>query len=104
MRIALVILSAIAVTAGIVAPAAQSPQIVSGPPLTTRTAAGASMAPQVSGDGQSIVFASHAKNLTTNHFGGLNLNIFRRDLLNNRTELVSVDQTGTAGGDDDSSF
>src|SRR4051812_12807491 len=104
MRVALLVLSMIAVTVRIGAAAQPSPQIVSGPSLMTRTAAGASMAPQVSADGRFIVFASHAKNLTTNRFAGLNLNIFRRDLLNNRTELISVDQTGTAGGDDDSSF
>src|SRR4051812_13012198 len=104
MRVALLVLSMIAVTVRIGAAAEQSPQIVSGLPLTTRTAAGASMAPQVSADGQFTVFASHAKNLTANRFAGLSLNIFRRDLFNNRTELVSVDQTGVAGGDDDSSF
>jgi Tol biopolymer transport system component len=83
---------------------AQTPRLASAPAPLSQTAAGSSLAPILSEDGRYVVFASHAKNLTTNAFQALSLNIFHRDLVRGSTVLVSVDQSGNAGGDDDSSF
>src|SRR3954452_17645097 len=53
--------------------AQQNPQLVSGAPLTSSTAAGTSSAAQVSSNGRYVFFLSHAKNLTTNDVSGLSL-------------------------------
>jgi Tol biopolymer transport system component len=83
---------------------ADSVRVASESLLISRTAAGSSFAPQLSADGRYVVFTSFAKNLTTNHFSGLALNIFRRDLIAGETVLVSVDATRSTDGNDNSAF
>jgi len=70
---------------------------------------GSSEMPVVSADGRYILFASTAKNLTllTNAAPMTAptlpaLNVFLRDCASNTTTLVSVDLTGTGGGNGDS--
>jgi Tol biopolymer transport system component len=79
-----------------------SPLLISKAYESGVTAAGNSSAPVLSGDGRFVVFVSHARNLTTNHFSELALNVFRHDLASGETLLVSCDSTGTTGGDDNS--
>src|SRR3954464_5191434 len=83
---------------------AQQPRIVSSPAIPSGTAAGTSFAPPLSADGRYVMFASHAKDLTTNRFSGFGLNLFRRYLLTGETVLISADLSGNGGGDDDSPF
>jgi Tol biopolymer transport system component len=67
------------------------------------TAAGASFAPQFSGDGQSVLFLSLAANLVTNHHQSSSLNVFVRQLGTGRAVLISAKRTGTGGGNAPSS-
>jgi uncharacterized repeat protein (TIGR01451 family) len=53
--------------------------------------------PSISGDGRYVVFASGVQNLVTNDFTYQD-DIFIRDRLTDTTALVSVNQTGTNGG------
>ena len=78
--------------------------VTSPPVLASQTAAGASLAPQLSANGRYVLFLSHAKNLTTNHLTGMALNLFRRDLVAKETILISTDLSGNAGGDENSPF
>jgi hypothetical protein len=70
---------------------------------------GDSWAPVISPDGRYVLFASTANNLvlTTNNnpIPGLcpqRLNVFLRDRTNGTTTLISVNLSGTAGGNGDS--
>ena len=60
----------------------------------------------ISPDGRYVLFASKANNLTlTNHFNlsaPFRFNVFLRDSLNHTTTLISVNQNGTGGGNQDS--
>jgi Tol biopolymer transport system component len=60
----------------------------------------------VSADGRYVLFASTASNLTlTNRFNlsaPFRFNVFLRDTLNHTTTLVSVNQSGAGGGNQDS--
>ena len=69
----------------------------------TGTAAGdsSSFAPQISGDGNHVLFYSLADDLTANDTNG-NTNVFERNLTTNTTQLVSVNDAGTNGGNDTS--
>ncbi len=51
-----------------------------------------------------MVFVSQANNLVTNDNQAPHLDVFVRDLLNGTTTLVSVNRTGTGGGDKDSNY
>lgn len=78
-----------------------SPQIqpVSAPGPSVTSGGGNSFTPSLSGDGLFVVFVSQANNLVTNDNLDLYLDVFVRDLVNNRTALVSVNASGTGGGD-----
>jgi Tol biopolymer transport system component len=52
----------------------------------------------ISADGRFVLFLSSASNLATNGGNGRFLDVFLRDRTNNTTTLVSVDLTGTGGG------
>jgi len=64
---------------------------------------------RLSADGRFAVFASRARNLVTAitypaSAGGQSfLQIYARDLVNNRTQLVSIDPAGLSAGNDDAS-
>ena len=79
---------------------------------------GDSYVPAIAGDGRSVAFLSRASNLTSGEFGdfngggeaivaaggpggGAHIQLFRRDLTTNRTELLSrnIELTGGANGD-----
>jgi len=59
---------------------AADPSAVSGPLRPSVTPVGSSFSPQFSADGRYIVFASHAKNLTTNTLLAFALNVYRYEL------------------------
>ncbi len=65
---------------------------------------GGSFAPIISGNGQYVVFASHANNLVTNDDNADFLDIFLRNLSAGTTRLVSVNSTGLGGGNGNSSY
>ena len=72
---------------------------------------GDSWTPVISADGRYVLFASTANNLVTNGSGNsiplLNLprlNVYLRDQTNGTTALVSVNLSGTGGGNGDSSL
>ena len=75
--------------------------VVSGSSRTNAAAAGGSFAPVFSGDGRSIVFVSHAKNLVTNDDLAPCLDVFVYDLASRQTQLVSVNTSGVGGGNAD---
>src|SRR5438128_2141397 len=53
----------------------------------------------ISADGRFVLFLSSASNLSTNDDGGRRfVDVFVRDRTNHTTTLVSVNQTGTGGG------
>src|SRR2546427_5953522 len=53
----------------------------------------------ISADGRFVLFLSSASNLSTNDDGGHRfVDVFLRDRMNHTTTLVSVNQTGTGGG------
>jgi hypothetical protein len=64
----------------------------------TADADSSSFAPQISGDGDHVLFYSLADDLTTNNTNG-NTNVFERNLTTNTTQLVSGSGTGTNSGD-----
>ncbi len=80
---------------------AASPAFVAAPVQTSVSAAGASFAPQFSADGQRLIFISHANNLVTNDDLAPWLDLFVRDLAASNTVLVSVNTSGTGGGNAD---
>ena len=57
-----------------------------------------SSASVISADGRFVLFLSSASNLSTNGGGGRFVDVFLRDRTNHTTTLVSVNQTGTGGG------
>src|SRR6185436_5210652 len=52
----------------------------------------------ISADGRFVLFLSSATDLVTNDVSGRFLDVFLRDRTNNTTTLVSVNRTGTDGG------
>lgn len=75
----------------------------------TPPASGNSFSPIISPDGRFVAFASSANNLVTNSSGistpasaALVLNVYLRDRRNETTSLVSVNGSGTGGGNDNS--
>src|SRR3989442_4426832 len=52
----------------------------------------------ISADGKFVLFLSTANNLATNDDNGRFLDVFLRNRTNNTTTLVSVNLTGTGGG------
>ena len=78
--------------------ATNTTQLVSVDDTGTADGDSSSFAPQISGDGDHVLFYSLADDLTTNNTNG-NTNVFERDLTTNTTQLVSVSDTGTNGGD-----
>src|SRR5258706_485488 len=80
------------------------PGVLSVPGRPGVTAAGNSFFSQFSADGRFIVFASHAKNLTTNRFLSFGLNVFRHELGTGQTLLVSASSDAATSGDNDSAF
>jgi Tol biopolymer transport system component len=71
---------------------------------TTTSAGGGSFAPIFSGDGQTLVFVSFAKNLVPNQSVNEALDVFARHLPSQQTILISRNSSGLGGGNDDSSF
>lgn len=72
-------------------------------PLATTPSASAnsdSTLPNLSPDGNFVVFISQADNLVTNDNNGLLLDVFLRNLTNGGTTLISVTPEGTASGND----
>jgi Tol biopolymer transport system component len=59
-----------------------------------------SFAPVLSADGRFVVFVSQARNLVTNDNHAPLLQVYRRDLTSNVTELVSVSTIGTGGANE----
>ena len=73
---------------------------VSAPP--SASASGLSAAPGLSGDGRRVVFLSSAKNLVSNDDLAPSVDVFVRDPATGQTTLISVNSSGTGGGNDDS--
>jgi Tol biopolymer transport system component len=71
-------------------------------PLPGATGGSGSYSPGFSADGRFLVFASRANNLVTNDSNATWLDVFVRDLASNTTTLVSVNSSGTGGGDGNS--
>src|SRR5262252_2914277 len=59
---------------------------------------GNSVAPAVSADGRFVLFVSSANNLTLGDNSQPGLDVFMRDRASNTTTLVSVNLSGTGGG------
>ena len=72
--------------------------------LPSLSAAGGSFAPSFSADGRCVVFLSLANNLVTNDERAPFLNVFIRNRLVRITQLVSVNGSGTGGGNADANF
>ena len=77
--------------------ATSTTQLVSVNDTNTATGDSSSFAPQISGDGDHVLFYSLADDLTSNATDG-NENVFERNLTTNTTQMVSVSATSTAGG------
>lgn len=88
------------------APALNVPQPVSVDPTLTSMSNGPSttVPGSVSANGQFAVFSSNADNLVTGLPTSGNMNVYRRDLLNNQTTLVSINSGGSAGGSGGSEY
>src|ERR1044071_10486155 len=106
LQIALLLLAAIRLTCE-----AGSLQLVSGMDSGQTPPAGGggdSFAPILSSNGRFVLFASTANNLSTINNTALlqqgpsPLNVYLRDRVHRRTTLVSVNLSGTAGGNGDS--
>src|SRR5687768_6474152 len=95
---------AMATTAGLCSiTCGAAPQIVTtAGSRPTVTGAGHSLQPTIAADGRFVVFLSHANNLVLNDDLGSGLDVFLRDLQLGATTLVSVNTSGTGGGDRDS--
>ncbi len=90
----------------LIAPAAQL-VTVAGPASAPRLGgSGDSVLPLISRDGRFVLFASTANNLTltnnNNYVLPARFNVYLHDNLANTTTLVSVNQSGTGGGNGDS--
>ena len=73
-------------------------QLVSVDQAGTADGAASSFTPQLSGDGNHVLFYSLAGNLVANENASTG-NVFERDLTTNTTQLVSVNDTGTNSAD-----
>ena len=71
-------------------------------PLPGVSGGSGSYSPIFSADGRFLVFTSCANNLVTNDSNAIWLDVFARDLLIGTTALVSVNASGTGGGDGNS--
>ena len=71
-------------------------------PLPGTTGGSGSYSPSFSADGRFLVFTSRANNLVTKDSNTIWLDVFVRDLLNGTTTLVSVNRSGTGGGNGNS--
>ena len=71
-------------------------QLVSVNASGTGAGSSGSFAPDLSGDGHHVVFSSLANDLTAGLVAPRN--VFERDLFSNTTRLISVNASGTAGG------
>ncbi len=102
-QIALVSLLLIGIC-GLVLPAEATPpttRLVSVNQTGTASGNSVSVAPVITPNGRFVAFESLASDLTANNTNGT-LDIFVRDLKTGTTTLVSVNQPGTASGNDDS--
>jgi Tol biopolymer transport system component len=81
--------------------AAGTTSLVSVPKLPDLAANDGSVAPSISGNGRYVAFASGATNLAAGDTNGPLFDIFRRDLVDGTTELVSTKNgvPGTSGND-----
>ncbi|HEX6420502.1 MAG TPA: hypothetical protein VFZ77_18520 [Acidimicrobiales bacterium] len=98
-------MAAVALTAGLSAchePSWQA-ELVSANAAGTDSANGQSFGPMLSADGTKVVFESAASDLGPTDTNGVD-DVYVRDLTAGTTDLVSVDATGTDGGDDRSFF
>ncbi|MDR3639528.1 MAG: hypothetical protein P4L84_37350 [Isosphaeraceae bacterium] len=80
-------------------------QLVSINDTNTATGNSSSFAPQISGDGNHVLFYSLANNLTTNDTVGSGIadeDVFERNLTTNTTQLVSINSAGTNNGNNTS--
>ena len=72
-------------------------------PQNTATGNSSSFAPQISGDGNHVLFYSLANNLTANDtVGSFIKNVYERNLTTNSTQLVSINSAGTSNGNNTS--
>ncbi len=69
---------------------------------SSSTGGGSSFAAGMSSDARFVAFLSHANNLVTNDSLNPWLDVFRRDMTNGTTTLVSVGIGGIGGGNDNS--
>ncbi len=83
--------------------ATNATQLVSIADTGQTTGGNSSFAPQMSGDGDYVLFYSLASDLTTTPVE-TQTNVFERDLSTDTTQLVSVDFEGTAGANDKSTL
>jgi MBG domain (YGX type) len=72
-------------------------QLVSVNDTNTATGDKSSFSPQISGDGDDVLFYSNADDLTNNATDGIQ-NVFEWNLTTKTTKLVSVSTSGTTGG------
>jgi len=85
--------------------ATSTTQLVSVNDTGTADGDSSSFAPQISGDGNHVLFYSLANDLTTNDNVGTGISdedVFERNLTTNTTQLVSINYEGTNNGDDTS--
>lgn len=81
----------------------QQPELVSVNRLGTGSGNNQSYYPIISANGRYVVFGSQANNLVSNDNNGSIRDIFVRDLVSDKTALVSVNKAGTGGGNASSS-
>jgi Tol biopolymer transport system component len=79
-------------------------EVITAPGVTNTTGAGNTFAPVLSDDGRYVAFLSQANNLVTNDSLLPYLDLFLRDRVSGATTLISVDQSGTGGGNGDSGY
>ncbi len=72
-------------------------QVASAPALECRSGSGGSFAPTLSADSRYVFFLSESRNLVTNDLESPFLNLYRRDLIAGKSELVSVNDSGVGG-------
>ena len=83
--------------------ATNTTQLVSIDPTGDATGDSSSFAPQISGDGDHVLFYSLADDLTTTPVNA-QTNVFERNLTTDTTQLVSVNYEGTGGANDTSTL
>jgi Tol biopolymer transport system component len=105
MKTILLFLVASAVSVQILARGTGLPEAVTGTGNVVNVAgAGHSLQPTITPDGRHVVFLSHANNLVTNDSLQPGLDVFVRDLEAGVTTLITVNTSGTGGGDRDSGY